>query len=704
MGCRCPRAVTTAVVVGALAAGLGDEGLAETLVVPPAVSSGAEEPVTEVVYVYGTRDTYRESASSTATRTSTPLEELAQSVFVITRDVIDDQALTGLGGLVRYVPGVTMGQGEGHRDAPVFRGNLTTSDFFVDGVRDDLQYLRDLYNVERVDVVKGPSAIVFGRGTGGGALNRVNKSANGERVRGIDVALGMYGQMRVATDLGDAVGEGSAVRLNAMVEESEVFRDEVAISRRGVAPAWSVQLTDHTRWDFFAEYFSDERTVDRGVPSQAGTPWQGPRETFFGNPDLSNSDIEVLTGRAVLTHAFGDALSFRGTVSYGEYTKFYDNVYAGGAVDTAGVSAKISSYLSATDRQNLLAQADLIWQGELGGFDQTLLLGLEAGRQESVNLRINTASAVFPLTDRGRHFSPDFTIDPALDNRNDLNLLAILLQSQITLTPTIDAIVGMRWDRFDLGFDDLRPGSTDFSRTDTFISPKVGIVWEPIEGLSVYGGWSQAYLPQSGEQFNSLNASLVALEPEKFANLEVGLRWQPLPSLLMSAALYQLDRTNTRAPGAIAGTTVLTGSQRSEGIEFGLQGELRDGWHIIGAMAFQQSEVTSTTAAAPAGQKSPLVPQFSASLWSRIALSGNFDIALGVIHQDEQFASITNAVTLPRYTRLDAALFYSFSQRLKAQLNFENLTNERYWFTAHNDNNITPGAGVLARLTISTRF
>jgi catecholate siderophore receptor len=172
----------------------------------------------------------------------------------------------------------------------------------------------------------------------------------------------------------------------------------------------------------------------------------------------------------------------------------------------------------------------------------------------------------------------------------------------------------------------------------------------------------------------------------------------------MSAAVYRLDRTNTRAPGAVPGTIVLTGSQRSEGVELGVQGEIRTGWHLIGAMAFQTSEITSTTSAAPAGRVAPLVPRFSASLWNRWMISSRVDVALGAIHQDEQFASISNAVTLPRYSRVDAAIFYEVNDSTRVQLNIENLTNERYWFTAHNDDNITPGSGVLARLTVSTRF
>lgn len=666
--------------------------------------NGADNAELSVVYVYGTRETYREKETSSATRTPTPLEELPQSVFVITRDVMDDQGMTSLGELVRYVPGITMGQGEGHRDAPVFRGNLTTSDFFVDGVRDDLQYLRDLYNVERVDVVKGASALVFGRGTGGGALNRVTKSADGEDVRAVDLTLGMYGNSRVATDWGGAWSDRNAARINVMVEESEGYRDEVDVSRRGIAPVWRLTLNERTRLELFGEYFSDERVVDRGVPSQAGRPWRGSMRAFFGNPELSNSDIEVVTTRGVVSHEFDNHWSVRAVLSYGDYYKFYDNVYADGPVDPARNVSKIASYLVQTDRDNLLAQVDFVWQGEWAGLDHTLLLGFEAGRQESINLRINTASAVFSLDDRGRNFRPDFSIAPALDNRNELDLAAVLLQNQVTLSPTLNAVVGVRWDSFDLIFDDLRPRSVDFARKDDFISPRLGLVWEPVEGLSVYGGWSEAYLPQSGEQFNSLNATLAALEPEEFESVEVGLRWQPSPDLLLSAALYQLDRTNTRAPGATAGTTVLTGSQRSEGLELGIQGELRDGWHLIGAMALQDSKITSTTAAAPAGREAPLVPAFSASLWNRVSVAPKLDLAFGVIHQSEQFASITNAVTIPSYTRVDAAAFYRVSERFDVQLNIENLTDEAYWFTAHNDNNITPGSGVLARVTVSARF
>jgi len=666
-------------------------------------AGSADATPRDVIYVYGVRGSYAETESNSATRTPTALEDLPQSLFVITRDVIDDQAMTGLGELVRYVPGVTMGQGEGHRDAPVFRGNITTSDFFVDGQRDDLQYLRDLYSVERVDVIKGPSALVFGRGTGGGAINRVSKTAGGD-VRSLDLSLGTMGQARAAVDLGGEITGSVAGRLNAVIEDSESFRDDVQIERRGIAPTLAFDLSPDTRLDLFAEHFEDDRTVDRGVPSQNGRPWPGDEAAFFGNPDISYSDIEVNTARAVLSHDFTGALSFRGALSYGDYTKFYQNAYAGGPVDAVAGTVPISSYNAATTRENLLLQGDLVWQGAFAGLQHTVLFAVEAGRQDSENLRVNAQSAVFDLADRGRTFQPDFTVPAARDNLNELGLTAVLVQDQIEITDSLKAVAGLRWDRFDLDFIDQRAGQPSFSRTDEFVSPKLGLIYEPVAGLSLYAGWSQAYLPQSGDQFSSLNLNTATLEPEEFENTELGLRWRLAPELLVSAALYRLDRTNATAPGAVAGTLVLTGSQRSEGLELSVQGEVREGWNVIGALAVQNSEITSTTASAPAGREAPLVPDFSASVWNRVAVTDRFELALGVIHQSEQFASITNAVELPAYTRVDAAAFFTLTDRIDLQLNIENVLDETYWFSAHNDNNISPGAPTNARLTLSASF
>lgn len=658
----------------------------------------------DTVRVIGSKDGYRARTTRSLTRTPTSLMETPQAVTIITRDVIEDQAITGLGDLVRYVPGVTMAQGEGHRDAPVLRGNISTADFFVDGVRDDLQYLRDLYTVERVDVIKGPAALTFGRGTGGGAINRVMKVADGRRVRALDLTRDGFGQARLAGDFGGAAGERLAWRLNAVAEESRTFREAMAIRRRGVAPAARLALGARTTVEVQGEVFADDRTVDRGLPSLDGGPWRGDASTFFGNPAASRSTIDVATLRAALDHAWGDALSLRAVLSVGDYAKFYDNVFPGGAVSAADRTVPIAAYQSATDRANALAQIDLVWTPTLGGRRHTVLLALEGGRQRSDNRRINAAGTIASLLDRGRAFLPDYGRPAAIDNANDLGLAALVAQDQFALTDRLTAVAGVRWDRFALRFDDRRPEATDLQRTDAFASPRLGLVWAARPALALFGGWTTAALPQSGEQFNLLDAARVALTPERFENVELGLRWEPRDALLLSATLYRLNRTNTMAPSPTAGLVVQAGAQRAEGLEVALQGHITPRWRTIGAVAVQEAWITRTTRAAPAGRRAPLVPRVSASLWNRVDVLPRLGVAVGVIHQGAQFASITNAVTLPAYTRVDGAVSVDLSTRLRLQVNAENLTGTRYWFNAHTDDNLSPGAPTLVRVGLALRY
>ena len=666
-------------------------------------ASAPQPHAVDTIRIVGSQDRYRARTTRSLSRTPTSLMETPQAVILLSRDVIDDQAITGLGELVRYVPGVTMAQGEGHRDAPVLRGNISTADFFVDGLRDDLQYLRDLYNVERVDVIKGPAALTFGRGTGGGAINRVMKAADGRRVRALDVTRDRFGQARLAGDLGGTVGKRLAWRLNAVDEQSATFRESMAIRRRGVAPVARVTIGARTAVEIQGERFVDDRTVDRGVPSLDGGPWRGDVSAFFGNPDASRSTIDVATLRTVVDHAWSDALTLRTVVSIGDYAKSYDNVFPGGPIAAADRTVPIAAYTSATDRTNALAQVDLVWAPTLSGRRHTVLLAFEGGRQQSENLRINAVGTVASLLDRGRGVRPDYRRPPALDNTNDLASAALVAQDQFTLTDRLTAVAGVRWDRFALRFDDRRPDATNFRRADTFVSPRLGLVWAARPTLALFGSWTTAALPQSGEQFNVLDATRVTLAPERFENVDLGLRWEPRPTLLASATLYRLDRTNTLAPSPTAGLVVQTGAQRAEGLELAVQGEVTPRWRTIGAFAVQEARITRTTRAAPAGRRAPLVPRVSASLWNRVELHPRLGVALGLIHQGAQFASITNAVTLSAYTRVDGAVSVTLTDHLRLQVNAENVTGTRYWFTAHTDDNLSPGAPTLIRVGLSLR-
>ena len=677
--------------------------LAAFSAVPAAAENDA--PESEPITVVGERANYGQEDTSTATRTDTPLRDVPQSVSVITDDLIQDQAMRSMADVVRYVPGVSMGQGEGHRDAPTLRGNSSTADFYVDGVRDDVQYYRDLYNVARVEVLKGPNAMIFGRGGGGGVINRVTEWADWRGEREAALTIGAYDQYRGTLDIGGALNEMAALRLNAMYEESDSYRDFFSYERYGANPTAAFRLGENTTLRAGYEYFEDYRVVDRGVPSENGRPWDGSRSAFFGNPDFNRAGAEVNVLTARLEHEFSDNVTLRNATVFGDYAKYYRNIHANGAVSGAGVVA-LQGYQSTNDRENLFNQTDLIWRTSTGSIQHTVLAGFEFGRQESDNTRSANFDALPSVNVNTSTTTTSTGLIPAglqTDNSVEAGIAALYLQDQVRLNDQWQIVAGLRFDRFDLDFDNHL--GADFSREDETVSPRVGLIYRPIEPLTFYASYSVSFLPQSGDQFSSLNDDTADLEPEEFENIELGLKWDVMPNLALTAAIYRLDRTNTRVldPGG-SGQFLLTGAQRSEGFELGLSGAVTDHWEIIGGYAYQDVEITRTTSAAPAGRRVALTPEHTFSLWNMLRLTPRLSVGLGATHQSEMFASISNAVTLPEFTRADAALIYAVTDTVEAQLNVENLLDEEYWGTAHSDNNITPGSPTAARLTLRARF
>jgi catecholate siderophore receptor len=212
-------------------------------------------------------------------------------------------------------------------------------------------------------------------------------------------------------------------------------------------------------------------------------------------------------------------------------------------------------------------------------------------------------------------------------------------------------------------------------------------------------------LPQSGDQFGSLNPTTESLKPERFDNYEIGAKWEPIAGLLATAAVYRLDRTNTRATDPLhPEVTVLTGAQRSRGVELGLERSVSDRWQISAGYAWQKAEITKTTAAAPKGREVPLVPHHTFSLWNRYDVTDALGLGLGVIARSKSFTSIGNTVKLPGYARVDAAVFYQFARGIEAQVNVENIFSAEYFATANGDNNIAPGAPTTARATLRFNF
>ena len=661
------------------------------------------------IIVEGQRSSYGAKSTTTATKTDTPIRDIPQAMTVITKAQIDDQGLRSIGDLLTFVPGASTGTGEANRDQMTLRGNNSTADFFINGLRDDVQYFRDFYNVERVEVLKGPNAMIFGRGGGGGIVNRVTKQTRFDNLRSFDIGTTSFGGLRTTGDIDLAMSETIGLRVNGLYEKGESFRRHVDLERYGIAPTIGFAIGPNSRIDLSYEYFHDRRTTDRGVPSvtdPAGIdkPLKGFDRTFFGDPDASDSNADVHLFGANIEHKLADGLKLRNRTLYGDYNKFYQNVYPTN-LDEATDQVVLGAYNSTNDRRNLINQTDLVWETRLGGVEHTLLAGVELGRQWSRNRRMTgtfVGSNRVPLSDP----TVDATViyAPAAsdaNNRSTATIAAIYLQDQIKIAPWIEMVAGLRFDRFNLDVRDHRGAGAIFSRADNLWSPRLGLVLKPTDRLSLYASYSRSYLPQSGDQFGGLDVTSEALKPERFDNVELGAKWEPVDGLLATAAIYQLHRSNTRAADpADPRLTVLTGKQRSRGLELGVERSITDRWQISAGYAWQEAEIRDTTTAAPAGRKVPLVPKHSFALWSRYDVTKSLGLGLGLTARSKSYASISNLVVLPGYARVDAAAFYKIARGVEAQVNVENVLGADYFPAAHSDNNIAPGAPRNAKLTL----
>lgn len=682
------------------------------LSLPAVAEPSAAATDLDAVRVYGTSDGYRADATRTATKTATPLRDVPQAVTVVTEELIDDQAMTGMADVVRYVPGVGMAQGEGHRDAPIFRGNISTSDFFIDGVRDDVQYLRDLYNVERVEVVQGPNAMIFGRGGSGGIINRVSKQADRAVHRDLELQAGDHGRRRVTADIGQPVDDTVSVRAAALYENSDTFRDEVGIERIGFNPTLTAAFGENTSATFGYEYFRDDRTTDRGVPSFNGRPFGADIGTFFGNPELSFSDFESHALTATVEHSFANGWNLRNTTRYANHEKSYFNVYPSSAVSADGSTVRLSGYVSATDRENVFNQTDLTRRFSAGGMTHTLLVGAEVGRQDTDNARrtavfgaTGTATSVTVPVANPRTSEPVSFVARPTDaiNTGVADVAALYVQDQIELSPQWQAVLGLRWDRFAVDFDDLRGSGTHLETGDDLFSPRVGLIYKPFDAMSLYASHTVAHMPRAGEQLNGLSADARSLDPERFENLELGAKWDIRPGLSASIAAYRLDRTNVAVTDPADPTRlVLIDGQRTSGIELGLAGKVTSAWSVMGGYAYQDGEIRNA-AGAFIGEPAQ-VPMHSASLWNRFDFNDRWGAAIGAIHRGEVYATTSNTVVLPSFTRLDAAVFLTLSDAVRVQLNVENLLDETYYASAHSNDNILPGAPRSVYLGLNLRF
>ena len=667
------------------------------------------------VHVRDTVDqsTYNAKRSITATKTDTPLLNVPQSITVVGQKELEDRAVTNMADAVRYVPGVNFAQGEGNRDTPIFRGVSTTSDFFLDGVRDDTEYFRDVYNIERVEVLRGPNAMIFGRGAAGGLINRVTRMANFDESYEARIEGGSFGLFRGTFDANHVVTSDFSLRLTGLYHRADSYREGVNYERWGINPTAAFALDSNTAIRLGYEHFYDRRIADRGVPSFQGAPLRTSRSTFFGDPDRSPTYARVNNVTADIEHVFAENLSIRNKTRYADYNKFYQNVYPT-AVNAAGTTVTISAYNNAQRRKNLFNQTDVNWSTETGSVRHTILLGAEIGRQETDNVRASgtfagAGSITVPIS-TPRVSTPIVYATAGTDGTNHgvADIAAFYIQDQIEIIPELQVIAGVRFDDFSVNFLDRRGAGTRIKSNDSLWSPRVGVIFKPEASMSLYASYSNTFQPRAGSQLASLATGATAagnpaFDPEIFTNYEVGGKWDIYPELTLSAAAFLLERGNVVVPNPVlAGQGILIDGQNTKGIEIGLTGQVTREWSVVGGYSYQFGKAR-TTATGPYTYLGG-TPEHTFSFWNRYDFRPDIGVGVGVIHQSNRFTTNSNTVTLPAYTRLDAAVYYRISETFTAQLNVENIFDASYFENAHNDKNITPAAPQTFRFSLSANF
>jgi catecholate siderophore receptor len=666
--------------------------------------------------------TYLKKTTSTATKTDTRIRDIPQSISVITEEQIKDQSLLGLKDAIQYSPGVMAGQGEGNRDSIWFRGNQSTSDLFVDGVRDDVQYYRDLYNIDRVEVLMGPNGMIFGRGGVGGVINRVVKEAAWENKNEIKIQGGAYDHKRSSVDLNNRIDETLAVRVNAMIEDSGSFRQGVESERKAINPTFTFKPSDKTKVVVGMEYFNDKRTSDRGIPSVdnglKSYPYSTSRSTFFGNASQSPNEAIVKNGYAIIDHTFDNGVSVKNHTRFSDYDKYYQNVYANSQVSNGLVT--IDGYYDNTQRQNFFNQTDLTYNFKTGSVSHKLLTGLEIGLQENQNYRIvNSGSDPTPLASNP-YALLNWQSTKSRNTATDIYNQAIYFQDQIYLNEQFQIIAGLRYDKFKTKFNDSVTPANSATINDQFISPRVGLVYKPIEPVSLYTNYSLSYLPRTGEQLTSLTSSIKSFDPEKFTNIEAGIKYDLLQSFSISSAIYRLERSRMAIsdPSSPSTNIIIVDGQVTKGFELGFAGKLFDAHSMYGGYTYQDAEITSAQLIKKGTSPNPdekilsgtllgHVPKHTFSLWNKYEFNETWSAALGVVSRSDMYAATPTtltAVNLPGYTRLDAAIYANINKQTKLQLNIENLLDKTYYQSAHNNYNIMYGHPLTARATVTYTF
>ena len=645
-----------------------------------------------------------------ALKTPVPIINVPQSLSIFTEKNLKNQGLREISDIVKYTPGVNSSQGEGHRDSVVFRGVRSTADFFLDGLRDDVQYYRSFYNIEQVEIIRGPNALLFGRGGTGGIINRVTKKAElgGSKFGSIDLGFDSFGSSDISLDYNLEANNNSAFRFMMHKDSLENHRDHYDGDRLGINPTYTRKLSDKTTIDLSYEYIDHERFIDRGIPTINGRPDRSLKDVVFGGEDVNTSTVEASIFRGNLTHIISNTNKAIFTIQSSDFEKMYRNYYASGY---DGALVTMDGYLDPTERQNLIISGNFVNELQIGNAVHTILVGAEMIDTENENYRYNTFWSTtsddnevfniarpmnFGVNSAGIATTNDFAADLNNQTRSDIEVTSFYIQDQIDLSERWKFMIGGRVDDFDITVVDVKAGSSQ-SRNDSELSPRGGIIFKAREDISLYWSYSESFLPRSGEQYKKLDANAARLDPDIFENSEFGLKWDISDAVSMTLSKFDSKQVRASYDNETGESAEIRGTE-IDGLELEIKGKVHEKLYV----AFGYTNLNGETSS---GGKPRELPGNTLSLWAMYDLSDNFGYALGVTQQGESNIKDNNSsLVLPGYSRIDFAAFYKLSSALTVRLYIENLTDKLYFPHSHSTHQVSVGEPFNARFSITKKF
>jgi catecholate siderophore receptor len=677
----------------------------------------AEEPAMPEVVIRDRKldaGSYEVTETNTATKINVPLRDIPQTVNIVPAVVLHDQNALSLQDALQNVPGLSFSVGDGQRDQVTIRGFSAISDQFVDGVRDDALYFRDLSNIERVEVLKGPASVLYGRGSAGGLVNRVTKKPLESALLEAGITLGSHGQRRGEFDVGAATSDKDApFRLTGAVEDSTGFRDRYFLRRQALAPSATFKLSPATTLTLQADYLHDKRLADQGVPSYHGRPVDVPVETYFGAANATarafvQSDVKSAT--ATLDHAFTPDLKLHTVLRAYDYALDRNYTSIGAIKDGANPTVTIGQSHRLRDEDGRYLQNELSQTVDWGATSHKLLYGVEIGRQnksEVLRSRNNVATYnLFQPVLVDLPVLPD-SITPSADNRNRVDIAGLYLQDLVALTPEWKVLAGVRYDHLKQDRDDRTAKNVDLQRTDDTWSPRLGAVYQPTSRVAVYASWNRSFQPIA-DSF-TFRANSDTLKPTQTVNKEAGVKLDLTARSSLTAALFDMTQSNIQvADPANTNFSLPVGRQRTRGLELSFMGEIAPGWDAIAGYANMRAKIEDSTELTSAGKPfegntAALTPRHTFNAWIKRRLSGHFWVAAGGRAEASRYASPDDLTTLPGYGVLQLGAGYD-SGKVDVTVTVRNLLNRTYFVSAHSGANDYNMPGEPRTVLVSARY